>query len=287
MNQNQSAALEKKSKDLEERERVLSAREGLLEREKALEKRQKVFDDVALKLEVLKKQIKAKEDILAARNIEVEDLSISSQTKLDELYAKESVAKQTLEVQGKLLTGLKNQEALITNSIKSKKSDLATLQGQIKESRDYLNEQATIVENTINDWNSTLTEFHKEAENLQLEKNKISADIIRLEQDKLSIAKETRKEEEKLEALNDQYDTTAEEYKSNLKELDALVTDKKNKADNYQNVYDMKKKEIEVRERSVRLKEGTTNQRMLELDQKERRLKMNYGVAGMNYEDDV
>lgn len=287
MSQPQPLDLEKKSRELAEKEKVLNAREDLVSRENALNKRQKVFDEAGAKLDVLNKQIKAKEGILASRSIDLDDFIIQSQAEVDSLKAQKTVVLQTISTQEENFSKLRTQYNSVAVDIKVKKHELSEILDQIKETKKYRDEQAKLTEETISEWNSNLVEFRAEADLIQTEKNKISADIIRLEQDKTTIALEVDKEETKLESLANTYLEKVEEYKAKLRILDTELEQKRNELDGIINATQMKLKEVETREKSVRLKEGNINQRQAELDQKERRLKMNYGIAGIDYEDEI
>lgn len=287
MNHDQSADLEKKSRELEQREQALNARENLLEREKALEKRQKVFDDATTKLDVLNKQIKAKQAVLDGINEQIEIDSKGYKDKLASLKAQETAIKQAIATkEGVEQATLKKIDA-VNMLIKEKNTELQTIKDHIKESKEYRDEQASIVEATINEWNDTLKDFQREAENLQKEKNVLSADIIRLEQEKTAMAVDTHKEETRLQALGETYEAKAEEYRRNLKSLDGELTDAQNRLSSLNHAQAMKVKELEVREKAISLKQVDIQRRTLELDQKERRLRNNYNMADMNYENDV
>lgn len=284
---NQPQDLEKRSRELAEKEKVLNAREDLVARENAINKRQKIFDETEAKLEVLKKQIKAKDDILAARTIDFDTFVVASNEKIASLKAQEETVLKFIKLKQDSLIEVKNQETTLNNSIRLRKTELNEVKSQIKESNDYRDEQGRIVENTIAEWNSILVEFRKEADLIQEEKNKLSKDIIRLEQDKTTLVIEVDKEEAKLEALYDSYEQKVEQYKASLRALDTEVSQKRNELDSVINATNMRLKEVETREKSIKLKEGNINRIASELDQKERRLKMNYGIADIAWEDGV
>jgi chromosome segregation ATPase len=287
MTQPQPLDLEKKSRELEEKERVLNAREDLVARENAINKRQKIFDETEAKLEVLNKQIKAKDAVLSAREMDLENFTVKQNEEIESINAQKSVARQGVIAQEKVLTDLKKQETVLLNGIKAKKSELSIIRDQVKETKAYVSEQSKLAEDTISEWNANLVEFRAEADLIQNEKNKLSADIIRLEQDKTTIALEVDKEQTKLESLASAYEDKVEVYKASLRSLDVEVSQKRNELEGVVNATQMKLKEVETREKSVHLKEGNINQRHAELDQKERRLKMNYGIAGIDYEDTI
>lgn len=276
---NRSDDLEKKSRELEEREHALNLREDLLEREKALEKRQKVFNDAETKLDVLNKQIKAKEDILARRNVELEDAVLESTKKIDNLKSKEAAVKRAIKAEEDVLTQTKRKETGIESSIRNKKIELDGIQLQIKESKEYLKSQEKLTENTISDWNVTLQEFRNEADSIQREKNKLSADIIRLDQDKMNLTVEVTKIQTDLDKLHDTYTQKVEIYKRGLHDLDIETNNKKNEFQEFDTMFTMRRTELDTREKSLRLKEGSVKAKELELDQKERRLKGAYGMA--------
>lgn len=287
MSQLADEQLAKRSRELEEREQALNFREGLLEREKALEKRQKVFDESETKLDVLNKQIKFKEAILSTHTFELEKLIQDIEEATIQYKKLSDSHKEAVALQNKVLANLGHQESQKNSEIKAKKAELADLQAQVKETKKYRDDQAKIVENTIAEWNSTLVEFRKEADAIQEDKNKLSADIIRLEQDKTSMIIEDKKLEGKLEALAQQYEDKVEVYKSELRTLDIQVKDRQREYEGIVTSLEMRKKEVETKEKSFKLKEQAVNAREYTLDQKERRLKMNYGIAGIDYENEV
>lgn len=283
MKPQKSDDLEKRARELEERENSLNLRENLLEREKALEKRQKVFSDAETKLDVLNKQIKAKEDILAARGIELDQQSNTHAETIEKLEAQENKAKKAITVQEEILANLKLKESSLDFTLRSKKSELSKIQDQVKETKDYLKEQERISQDTISQWNMTLIDFRKEADNIQLEKNKLSADIIRMGQEKIAMSAELKTIQDRIESLDSTYNQKVETYKSKLRDLDTQVNDKKNELDNIINSMEMRRVEIETREKSLKLKEGNVQRRDRELDQKERRLKGAYGMADLDF----
>ena len=276
--------LEKKSRELDDREQDLNRKESLLEREKNLEKVQALYADTETKLIVLNKQIKAKQDVLQAHADELDTLSVKSQEEVDRLRLKEDSVKKSIVIQETILTKLKVQDAQIQTQTKRAKTELVNLQGQVKETKTYRDEQSRLAEDTIAQWNSDLVEFRKEADDIQFEKNKLSADIIRLEQDRTTLTLEVHTIEQKLESLDGVYESKVEEYKSNLRTFELQKEDKQRVFDSLFNSYDMRLKEVETREKSVRLKEGSLNTRQHDLDQKERRLKM---ITSIDYTNDV
>lgn len=275
----QSDDLEKKSRELEEREHSLNLRENLLEREKALEKRQRVFNEAEAKLDVLNKQIKAKQDVLASHEIEMDESIKKSKELVDKLHTQEENARKQTKIQEELLKKLKLQETSVQSSIQTKKTDLNDIRSQIKDSKDYLADQERLTTNTINEWNVTLQEFRNEADAIQKEKNKLSADIIRLDQKGVELTVEIDKQKSNLDALKNTYEQKVSIYKSDLKDLDVKLQNKKNELDRLITSADMRRIELETREKSLKLKEGNVNRRERELDQKERRLKGAYGMA--------
>jgi chromosome segregation ATPase len=279
--------LEKKSRELDEREESLNRKESLLEREKSLERVQALYAETETRVVVLNKQIKAKQDILQAHTDELDTLSAKSQEEADRLRLKEDSIKKSIAIQETLLSKAKVQDAQLETQIKRTKTELSSLQDQVRETKTYREEQSRLAEDTIAQWNSDLVAFRKEADDIQFEKNRLSADIIRLEQDRTAITLEVHAIEQKLESLDETYAGKVEEYKSSLRTLDLQQDEKKRVFDSLSNSYDMRLKEVETREKSVRLKEVNINTREHDLDQKERRLKMNYGMAGIDYEDVV
>lgn len=276
--------LEKKSRELEDREKSLNLRENLLEREKALEKRQKVFAEAETKLDVLNKQIKAKQDVLQVHTNELSTMAQKSQEEVERLRAREDTIKRAIEIQDKLLSAAKVQESQVLVQIKKYKTELINLQEQTRETKAYRDEQSKLAEDTIAQWNSDLVGFRQEADVIQNEKNKLSADIIRLEQDKSVMVIEVKAMEQKLERLDETYAQKVEEYKSNLRTFELQKDEKQRVFDSLSNSYDMRLKEVETREKSVRLKEGSLTTREHDLDQRERRLKM---VTSIDYPNDV
>jgi len=276
--------LEKKSRELDDREQDLNRKESLLEREKNLEKVQALYAETETKLIVLNKQIKAKQDVLQAHTDELDTLSVKSQEEADRLRLKEDSIKKSIVIQETILSKSKVQDAQLQIQIKRAKTELVNLQAQVKETKDYRDEQSRLAEDTIAQWNSDLVEFRKEADDIQFEKNKLSADIIRLEQDRTMITVEVNSIEQKLESLDGVYESKVEEYKSSLRTFELQREEKQRVFDSLSNSYDMRLKEVETREKSVRLKEGSLNTRQHDLDQKERRLKM---ITSIDYTNDV
>jgi len=280
----QKLELEQKSRELDDREQDLKRKESLLEREKNLEKVQALYAETETKIVVLNKQIKAKQDVLQAHTDELDTLSAKSQEEADRLRLREDSIKKSIVIQETILSKSKVQDAQLQTQIKRAKTELVNLQGQVKETKDYRDEQSRLAEDTIAQWNSDLVEFRKEADDIQFEKNKLSGDIIRLEQDRTTITLEVNSIEQKLESLDGAYESKVEEYKSNLRTFDIQKEDKQRVFDSLSNSYDMRLKEVETREKSVRLKEGSLNTRQHDLDQKERRLKM---ITSIDYTNDV
>lgn len=211
--------LEKKSRELDEREESLKRKESLLEREKSLERVQALYAETEIKVTILNKQIKAKQDILQAHTDELDTLSAKYQEESNRLRLKEDSIKKAISVQEAILSKSKVQNAQLETQIKRSKTELTNLQDQVKETKDYRDEQSKLAEDTIAQWNSDLVAFRKEADDIQFEKNKLSADIIRLEQDRTTITLEVNALEQKLESLDETYASKVEEYKNSLKSL--------------------------------------------------------------------
>jgi len=275
MHQNQSADLEKKSR----RQQAINAIEVLLENDKTSD-----IGAMEARLNVLDKQIKAKEGVLNAHTIEVSEMVTRSEELVQKFRNQEDDARKAVETQEGILAGLKAQVINVNSSIRVKKTGLTDIQNQVKETRDYFKEQEKLTEDTIAEWNSTLVEFHKEAENVHTEKNKLSADIIRLGQDKAALTEEIEHVQDKFESLAKVYNTKVSEYKADLQVLDDKIVQRQRKLNELEDDLVMRLKAIETRERSYSLKEASLKEHESELNQKERRLKMNYGIAGIDYD---
>lgn len=282
-----SADLEKKLRQLEDRESALNQRENILEREKQVIAREKVFSDAESKLDVLNKQIKAKELILSQRNDEIENAANTHLVKKSEFEAKTKANDKALKVQQQLIADATNSYKSVCSTIKEKEKLLKSIKDEISDSKSYLAEQESISENIISEWNMRLTEFAKESDIIRDEKNKLSADIIRLEQEKSALKDECQKIEDNLDNLSDSYDKKVDEYKEKLRVLNDKCIDKQNEYDGLSNAIESRELAIAAGEKSLRLRLYSIGIKERELEQKERRLKANFGMSGIDYEDAV
>ena len=103
--------------------------------------------------------------------------------------------------------------------VRKLRAESRRLQQEIKDSKKYLKEQGEIVEDTIAEWNTQLVEFGTEIQAVQEEKNKITADIFNLEQERNVLSREVKTIENKLSLLDTSYENKVTEYRTHLKEL--------------------------------------------------------------------
>lgn len=277
-----------------DKERVLFARETLAYQESELLAREKAFkikeaslvkaeSEAAIRLTVIDKQIAAKEKLIESVNDQNEGARRDYRNQIDSLTDDKNEVIKQIQAKQLELAAIDKKLAIQETLLEGKKSDQSLIQQEIKDLKQYFKDQERITEETIQEWNSTLVEFRKEADIVQGEKNKISADIIHMEQDKIVLSKELDEQSEKLEALILSYELKTAEYRGQLKEMDDKLLAKKTELDVHMATYETSKKDIETRTKSLTLKENDIKTRSSVLDQKERRLKMLYGNAGLDY----
>jgi chromosome segregation ATPase len=266
--------------DLEKRASLLDARE------KFISQKEKLLDDSEriLKIEVLDKQIEAKEAILNDVQMRIDSLVKTYEHKkagVDEETRLIGVSVDQMRRKEESLTKVYTQ---LQHDVGAKRRELNDIKDEITLSKKYAKEQEQVVNKTVNEWNSTLTEFQQEASLIQADKNKISSDIIRLEQEKLSKETELEEVQIKLNSLTEKYEERAASYRKDLKELDNRVSARQDDFDMIEVKNKARLKDVETREKSTRLKEISLMNKERELLQKENRLKMNYELASLNYE---
>jgi chromosome segregation ATPase len=266
--------LEARSKQLDVREELVSKKEAILDT--SVRKAQ---------VTVLDKQISAKQLILddIGDKIDAEHnrhtrAVISAGSELDEV--KQSIKALTRD-QSKLTTS----NELLESSIQRCQTKLAAIKREINEARKYSKEQSELAESTIADWNVRLTEFQHEADLVHNEKTKIAVDIIRLDQDKLVLSREVDNLAEKTEQLATVYEGKAASYRDSLRELNDTIAQKQEFIIELGKKHQQRLKDIDSREKGLNIREAALRIDEQSLVQKERRLKANYGMAGLDYEE--
>jgi chromosome segregation ATPase len=121
---------------------------------------------------------------------------------------------------------LAKEELRLIASIKDKKHQIATLTRELRDAKRYQKEQELVVEQTVSIWSSQLTEFQAEANVVQTEKNKLSGDIIRLEQEREALADEAKALEDKVLKLDELYAKRVQRYRADLLRLDEEIAQK-------------------------------------------------------------
>src|SRR6185312_1121742 len=147
-----------------------------------LEERTRLLEETNRKIEVLEKQVEAKEKVLDALSLKIDNLNEKYSIRKSDLDREYEDIVDSIRTKQKVYGSLELNNKSIQATIKHSKEELATIRDEIRDAKRYAKEQEEIASNTVSEWNATLVEFRAEADLIQQDKTKLSADIIRLEQ---------------------------------------------------------------------------------------------------------
>ena len=265
----------------------LDAQNSILEaREKRISERERLLDapELIKRVNVLEKQIVAKQDVLKGLNDKIDEASQQYETKKGTLQSELDGLQTSIDRENKTTSSLTVKVSDIEREMKKKRALLNSLKQEVIDTRKYNKEQERVVERTVSEWNSRLAEFQQEVDLVQSDKNKLSKDIIRLEQEKVTINDEVIELDNKYISLEEAYNRRAASYREDLKKIDILIDEKQTRLEQMEIKAKIFMKDIETREKSIRLKEVAINNNEQEYIRKEKRLKMNYGLSGLDWD---
>lgn len=266
--------------DLQKRSKALDLREALLE------KKSRDLDETEAnsRIEILNKQIEAKKKVLDNYNDEILKLDKRLESKTEEVNFSTAELDKSADYKKSFLKELetKKSELEVNNSTLKKENE--ALKKSISENKKYLSEQEKIVDETVADWNARLTGFQKEADDIEDLKTKTNQDIIRLEQEKTLISREVDTIQEKLTQLDYTYEERASELRGKLQAIEKEISDRKKYLDELNVTNDIRERNLSTREKAVKVKEVVLKRTEQDLQRKERKLRMDYGLAGETYE---
>lgn len=257
-------------------------------REEFLDNREKILDEDTTesgnKLEVLQKQIDAKMTVIASLDDKSGALDIQLQDVIrqrDNVLADLEREKAALQKQLKLAET--TQDSLRATASNLRKENEA-IQQQIRESKQYFKVQEASVTEAIAEWNAQLTGFQQEAINIEDQKNKALEQIVRIEQDKVSMGHEIEALQSKFDDLDTAYQAKAKGYREDLKVLSTQVYDKRKEISEIEPLQQAKVKGIQAKEREMKIKEIALSDKEQSLSAKERRLRGDYNRNGLAFD---
>lgn len=266
------AAQQKRSDDLDVREKWISEKEKLLD-----------DSERVAKLEVLDKQIEAKQKVLYLKNQAILDID-------DQLKTKEADYKELwADIESLKNTKITHNDAVNAQAIKLKtlNSNLSkqnnTLKSDIQANKTYLRDQEEVVNNTIAEWNVRLNELQQEADDIETQKTQQLVILTRFDQDKTDVENVIEKLADKLDYLQVMYDEKAAILRDQLKTLELEIAAQIKDRDESVILAEIREKNLVAREKSVKIKEVVLKKTEYNLGQKEKKLKSDYGLAGLDY----
>jgi chromosome segregation ATPase len=269
--------------DLQRRSKELDLREALLnEKERQLDEA-----EATSRVEVLMKQIEAKEKFLDTYNDKILAADKRLKGVTDSLDSKVSALAVTEQSKIKYLDGLDSKKQVLLNEITNLRSERDDIKEQIKERKQYYEQQEIGVNHAIADWNSQLTGFQKEADGIAESKRKLLEDTIRLEQDKATVQSELETLSDKRGRIANIYEEKVAEYRLSLEQLDTQVSDKRKQMAELDTLQEIRERALLAREKSVRVKEVVMARTERELYNKEKKLRGDYNRTGLNFDEAI
>lgn len=245
-------------------------------REAALEKREQLLDDSAriANIELLDKQIVIKTDIKS--NIEGEIVVLEKQYKIEN-------DRVTVDLESLQSSLIKNQNAFNASVTKKEhieelivlaRRDLQLVKSEISEQKRNVKSEEQQVQDTMADWNAQLTSLQGEADIIAESKKKLSADIVRLDQEKDDKLTEAEQLTEKIRQLDVVYRTRMDAIKEELSLANENLEAKKQEERELAIKLKTRLEVVASREKSLSVKEMAFKGKEAELNQRAQRIGM-------------
>jgi len=265
--------LKKRKTELDAREKVVAQKEARLNDETLLKR-----------IDILTKQIETKQATYDEWCTKIADITDIYDSKASGITEVERNIADLEKQEKRALSSFEATKDEIDKKLVVKRRELSAINDEISEAKRYRAEQETLTDDAIADCNARLVEFQSEANLVQEDKNKLSASVIRLEQELQARQEDIATANLKLSALNDSYASKAATYRHNLQDMSDQIESKEKTMASFEATYHNRDIELKARESSVNIREVAQRRTENNLIQKERRLRMSYGIAGMDYE---
>lgn len=162
--------------------------------------------------------------------------------------------------------------------------EIVTAKKDLKDSKDYLVEQEKVVNQTIAEWNDQLTGFSQAGGEMDSKKQELLAQNVRLEQDIVALETTTKELASKHQQLDAAYQEKVTEYREQLTTLDNQVANKQDEIKAADLQIANRLKALESREQAIRIAEQRNTDMEGQLADKQKKLKLDYKLAGATYE---
>lgn len=243
-------------------------------REQALEKRERLLDDTEriATLDILDKQIAIKEDIKQNLDSKIEQLQTDYRRQTEESKERNELLEQAHTKQQNVFNTLVIKSERSNTAIVVAQKDLVRIGTEIKSQQQYLKDSQQTVDDTVAEWNAQLTGFQQEADNIKLSKNSLSADLIRLEQEKQILAENITEYEQKLSQLEEIYQGKKTNLKSSLQSIKDQIVTQQNELTDLNAKLQIRSDVMDTKEKAILLKEAAIRKKELDLSFREQRI---------------
>ena len=234
--------------------------------------------------EILDKRLEAKKKVL--ENFELESAKTRELLEQDNKGLELAIEANARKLE-EIYAELSKVEKLKTNAeekLKTSGQKRLEINQEIKDRNTYRDEQEVQVNNAIAEWNIQLVEFHAEIDASVGEKSKVLGDIIRAEQSKTEIQDSLTIEQDKLKEIQNLYEQKSTELRNDLGNQRIAIEQAKNNLSELMTAKEEYIKNLEVREKAVRLKEVSLGEKEKDLLNREKRLKQSYSLSGLPLE---
>lgn len=251
-------------------QKVLNEQEQQKQLAEEREQRLMVLDK---QIDVQKKRLREAQDNFAA----AEAITVMKLTATEEKTERAEDRLDVIKQDYKQFVTDKEQLQQEIGSLKLTKNDLTN---EINSNKKYLKGQETLVNDTIASLNVQLQEFEQEGKDLETKRQKVSVDIMQLEQQVTETRIKQDVEQARLNELETTYNETAKDYKAQLQDLDHLIDEAGEKAIHFDQMNQKHIHELEVREKVVTVKENALSVKEKELADKEKSLNVRSQLSG-------
>lgn len=236
------------------------------------------------RLSVLDQQIKAKEIVLE-RLVDKAFLISKDIADQESTHAKKMAehAKQ-IKAAELDLKRLENKRLELDNVNQELAENLKKVRSEIHERKQYFNSQEETINTVISEWNQQVSLIRGEAAAAQSDKLNCLNDIVRHEQERDNLADNIALLQEKEAQLSLTYEEKAADYRDRLRKLAADEKSKKILLDELSTKLEAKERFLLSKEKELKIAQVVQRQTATELEQKERKLKFDYNLAGEVYE---
>lgn len=261
--------------------------EGLSNASASLGAQQARLQEALAQKQIIDKQIETSGLILADLDDQIIQVTKEHQSKVDAQRSDYSDLLEQIAKRNIILQELDASYAALKSEVTILKEELTEVEVNIRDRKLYLNEQEVTINQTVDAWNEHLTDIKRQASELNNNKSKSLEELLKLETEIDGLKATIISISSKAEELDNNYEVRAETYRDKLRGYESQITTKQTLLNELDIQQTQREQSLATREKAIKLREIVASKTDRELQQRERKLKMDQGLAGHSWTEKV